>query len=350
MILAVTPPVSPMLAKAATVLPDGDGWWFEPKWDGFRCIIFRDGDHIELGSRNEKPLTRYFPEVVAAARASLPDRCVIDGEIVLPSLNGHGLDFDALLQRIHPAESRVNKLALETPASFVAFDLLALGSRSLLAQPLSERVQTLASVMSGARPPVYLTPGTTDRTVAEQWFATFEGAGLDGVVAKPLDSHYTQGKRTLIKVKHRRTADCVVGGYRIHTSSDGVGSLLLGLFDDSGALHHVGVTASFTVAKRRELAALLAPLDCAPEGHPWGDVIGADRHRWNAKKDLTWQPIAPTLVCEVAFDQLQGQRFRHGTTFLNWRPDRTPESCRFDQLEVAAPMDFKDFVGSRKPV
>ncbi len=348
--LAVMPPVSPMLAKASLTMPEGDGWWFEPKWDGFRCIIFRDGDHIELGSRNEKPLTRYFPEVVAAARASLPERCVVDGEIVLPSLVGQGLDFDALLQRIHPAESRVNKLAAETPASYVAFDLLALGSRNLMDQPLAQRVETLRAVMSGARPPIYITPGTTDRAVANEWFSTFEGAGLDGVVAKPLESVYTPGARTLVKVKHRRTADCVVGGYRVHTSGDGVGSLLLGLFGDDEVLHHVGVTASFTVAKRRELATMLAPYVCPADGHVWGDVIGADRHRWNAKKDLSWQPITPTLVCEVAFDQLQGHRFRHGTTFMTWRPDREPDSCRFDQLEVATPMDFNDFVGSRKPV
>ena len=342
--LPISPPFAPMLANATADLPDGDGWWYEPKWDGFRCIIFRDGAEIELGSRNEKPLTRYFPELVAAIRTNLPDRCVIDGEIVVPSALGHGLDFDALSNRIHPADSRVRQLATDTPASFVAFDIVALGDRSLVDQPLRQRVETLTAVMSGARAPIYRTPGTTDRATASEWFHRFEGAGLDGVVAKPLDSVYTPGKRTLSKVKHRRTADCVVGGFRTHTSGDGVGSLLLGLFDASGKLRHVGVTASFTAAKRRELAAFVEPYRVAIADHLWHDVVGADRNRWNAKKDMSWEPLAPILVCEVAFDQLQGHRFRHGTTFQRWRPDRSPESCRYDQLEVAAAVDFTSFV------
>ncbi|HEX3087232.1 MAG TPA: ATP-dependent DNA ligase [Ilumatobacteraceae bacterium] len=357
--LPLQPPLSPMLSKAAAEIPTGEGWHYEPKWDGFRCIVFRDGDEIELASRNERPFTRYFPELLEPLLASLPARCVVDGEIVIPANDDRGLDFDALLQRIHPAESRVRRLAAETPASFVAFDLLALDDDALLDRPLSERHRMLTQQLSAAEPPVYLCPSTTDAAVAQRWFTEFEGAGLDGVVAKRLADPYTPDKRTLIKVKHQRTADCVIAGYRIHKDGNGVGSLLLGLYDDAGDLHHVGVVASFTVKRRAELLAELEPLTHnALDNHPWRDwaewqtraeesgkrMPGAGS-RWNAGKDLSWVPLRIERVAEVTFGQLQEGRFRHGSQFVRWRPDREPESCRYDQLEVASPVKFATVVG-----
>ncbi|MGI9053034.1 MAG: ATP-dependent DNA ligase [Ilumatobacteraceae bacterium] len=358
--LPLLPPFKPMLAKLARTMPDGDGWLFEPKWDGFRCIVFRDGDELELASRNERPFTRYFPELLDPLRDALPPRCVVDGEIVVADREGRGLDFDALLQRIHPAESRVRRLAAETPASFVAFDLLALGDRAMLVEPLSARRQQLVEVLD-ARPPVHLTPASTDRSVAEQWFGRFEGAGLDGVVAKRLDEPYQPDKRALVKVKHERTAECVVAGYRVHKDGEGVGSMLLGLYDDDDELHHVGVAAAFSVTFRRQLLAELEPLTHgAVDGHPWQDWAQWQQQdvsrkpgvtsRWNAGKDLSWVPIhtsaADGLVAEVTFGQLENGRFRHGVSFVRWRPDRQPSSCRYDQLEVADPVPFDEVISS----
>jgi ATP-dependent DNA ligase len=357
--LPLQPPIDPMLAKLARALPDGDGWLFEPKWDGFRCLVFRAGDRLELYSRQRRPLTRYFPELSEPLLDALPDRCVVDGEIVVPDAHGRGLDFDALLQRIHPAASRVERLAAETPSRFVAFDLLAVDDELLVDVPMHERRERLvAAVATGDGDTgaiVSVTPASTSRAVAEAWFDRFEGAGLDGVVAKPLDGVYQQGKRALIKVKHERTADCAVAGYRLHKDGEGVGSLLLGLFDADGELQSVGVAAAFTAARRRELLAELAPrLDGALDGHPWrawaewsGDAPGAGS-RWNSGKDLSFVPIRMGLVAEVRFGQLEGHRFRHGVTFLRWRPDRDPSSCRFDQLDVAEPVDFDDFLRSAR--
>ncbi|HTZ09038.1 MAG TPA: ATP-dependent DNA ligase [Acidimicrobiales bacterium] len=355
--LPVNPPVSPMLAKLARTLPTGQDLLYEPKWDGFRCIVFRHGDEVELGSRNERPLTRYFPELLGPLQAQLPQRAVVDGEIVITS--PHGLDFDALLQRIHPAASRVALLAESTPASFVAFDLLALDDRDLRAEPLRTRHALLEAALRDAEPPVHLTPATTDPTVAEDWFGRFEGAGLDGVVAKHLDLPYREGERTMLKVKHERTADCVVAGFRWHKSGGVVGSLLLGLYDDAGVLHHVGVTASFTAARRRELVEEIAPYrPPSLEGHPWaawaafeadaarrGRTPGAPS-RWNAQKDLSWEPLDPVLVCEVAYDHLQHDRFRHAATFRRWRPDRRPDSCTYAQLEVVVPEELAAVFGA----
>ncbi len=347
--LPVMPPVSPMLAKLARQLPTGANYLYEPKWDGFRCIVFRDGDELELGSRNERPLTRYFPELVDPLRSQLPDKAVVDGEIVIAGENG--LQFEALLQRIHPAASRVALLASSTPASFVAFDILALGENDLRAAPLRERRAALEGAVAGGHASVHVTPATTDAQVATDWFSRFEGAGLDGVVAKDLELHYRPGERAMLKVKHERTADCVVAGFRFHKSGPVVGSLLLGLFDDAGVLHSVGVTASFTAARRRELLEEIAPYRMGSlEGHPWaawaapedatGRTPGAPS-RWNATKDLGWEPLAPELVCEVAYDHLQGSRFRHATTFRRWRPDRRPETCTYSQLEVVAPEELQ---------
>ena len=345
------PPVKPMLAKAATKVPTGD-FLYEPKWDGFRCIVFRDGDEVELGSRNERPLTRYFPEVVAAVKEHLPERCVVDGEIIVP--RGDRLHFEALLQRIHPAESRVRLLAEQTPASFVAFDLLALGDESLLDRPFAERRQRLESSLAGTRPPVYLTGITEDAATAQRWFDTFEGAGLDGVVAKRADLPYGPDQRLMTKVKHVRTADCVVAGFRWHKSGPIVGSLLLGLYDGNG-LQHIGVAASFPMARRAELVEELAPYrEEALENHPWGDwanaqtqANGEDRmpgavSRWNAKKDLSWVPLRPELVVEIKYDQLEGRRLRHTGQFLRWRPDRDPLSCTYDQLDVPVRYDLAE--------
>jgi ATP-dependent DNA ligase len=346
--LPVMPPVSPMLAKAADELPDGDGWLYEPKWDGFRTIVFRDGEEIELGSRNERPMTRYFPEVLPPLKQALPERCVVDGELVVPRPDGMGLDFDALQQRIHPAASRVNRLAAETPAMFIVFDLLAVGDDSLLDKPFVERRRILnESIVT--QPSVQLTPATTDRSEAVDWFTRFEGAGLDGIVAKRLDAPYSPGERTMVKVKHHRTADCVVAGYRIHKDGKGVGSLLLGLYDDEGHLNSVGVAAAFTAKQRTALLSELEPLTHdALADHPWRDWATAEAHetgrlpgapsRWNAKKDLSFVALRPERVVEVTFGQLQSGRFRHGVTLLRWRPDRTPASCTYDQLDVAAPV------------
>ncbi|HEX5587956.1 MAG TPA: ATP-dependent DNA ligase [Acidimicrobiia bacterium] len=358
MALPVTPPVSPMLAKLARELPDGD-YLYEPKWDGFRAIVFRDGDDVEIGSRNEKPLTRYFPDLPDALRASLPERCVVDGEIVIAT--DHGLDFDLLSLRIHPAESRVAMLAEQTPASFVGFDLLAEGDDDLRALPFSERRTRLERAFANASPPVHLTPATRDVALAAEWFDRFEGAGLDGVVAKPLDGEYLEGKRTMLKVKHLRTADCVVAGYREHKEG-GVGSLLLGLYDDAGLLHHVGVASSFKVDFRAELAEHVAPYrDGAMDEHPWREWaefavegaqsnVGAQRRpgaqsRWNAGKDLSWEPLRIELVAEVAFEHLQGDRFRHTARFQRWRPDRDPSSCTYEQLDAPVPIELREVFG-----
>ena len=346
------PPVAPMLARLAPELPPAEGMLYEPKWDGFRCIVFRDGHEVELGSRKEKPLNRYFPEVVEAVRSQLPERCVVDGEVVIAG--DHGLDFDALLQRIHPAQSRVRKLAAETPASFVAFDLLALDDTDLRGEPLRHRRAQLERSLAGVRPPVHVTPATEDRALAVDWFDRFEGAGLDGVVAKPVELTYRPGERAMVKVKHERTADCVVGGFRWHKSGGVVGSLLLGLYDEAGTLHHVGVTAAFTVQRRRQLVDELAPYrDVGEDDHPWhwhgdGRRPGTPS-RWNAGRDLSFEPLRPELVCEVAYDHLQGDRFRHATTFRRWRPDRDPASCTYAQLQVTPPHELAMVFGAGRP-
>jgi ATP-dependent DNA ligase len=350
--LPLNPPVKPMLAKAATKVPVGDGLFYEPKWDGFRCIVFRDGDEVELGSRNERPLTRYFPEVVEAVKAHLPERCVVDGEIIVPA--GDRLHFEALLQRIHPAESRVRLLAEQTPASFVAFDLLALGDESLLETPFAERRARLEHALAGIRPPIYVTGVTRDPETAQRWFDTFEGAGLDGVVAKSAELPYGPDQRLMTKVKHVRTADCVVAGFRWHKSGPIVGSLLLGLYDD-GVLQHIGVAASFPMKRRAELVEELAPYRAeALDGHPWQDWANAQVQadgenrmpgavsRWNAKKDLSWVPLRPELVVEIKYDQLEGRRLRHTGQFLRWRPDRDPLSCTYDQLDVPVRYDLAE--------
>ncbi|MGH9299956.1 MAG: ATP-dependent DNA ligase [Acidimicrobiales bacterium] len=349
--LPVLPPVSPMLAKLARELPISDpdapgDIVYEPKWDGFRCVVFKDGDEIELGSRNERPLTRYFPELVAECTRQLPPRCVLDGEIVIVGTDG--LDFDALLQRIHPAQSRVDRLAEETPASFVAFDVLALDDEDLRGAPFSERRSRLEAALAASKGAIHLTPATRDPATARDWFSRFEGAGLDGVVAKASATSYREGERVMTKVKHERTADCVVAGFRWHKSGGKVGSLLLGLYDEEGVLHHVGVTSSFTDQRRRELVTELEGYRSAMEGHPWAGTSGGEpagripgaQSRWNAGRDLSFEPLRPELVCEVAYDHLQGDRFRHATTFRRWRPDREPRSCRYDQLETAAPAEL----------
>jgi ATP-dependent DNA ligase len=351
--LPVQPPVKPMLAKATTKVPTGDEWFYEPKWDGFRCVVFRDGDEVELGSRNERPLTRYFPEVVAAVKEQLPERCVVDGEIIVPSANR--LHFEALLQRIHPAESRITLLAEQTPASFVAFDLLALGDESLLEVPFAQRRARLETALAGVRAPVHLTGITRDADTARRWFETFEGAGLDGIVAKAADLPYGPDQRLMTKVKHVRTADCVVAGFRWHKSGSIVGSLLLGLYNDAGELQHIGVAASFPMKRRAELVEELAPHRAeALDGHPWQDWANAQGQadgeqrmpgavsRWNAKKDLSWVPLRPELVVEIKYDQLEGRRLRHTGQFLRWRPDRDPRSCTYDQLDVPVSYDLAE--------
>jgi len=349
--LPVTPPVAPMLAKLVRELPTGDDLLYEPKWDGFRCIVFRDGDEIELGSRNDRPLTRYFPEILDPLRKSLPPRCVVDGELVIAG--EHGLDFDLLSLRIHPAASRVAKLAAETPSSFVAFDLLAEGDDDLRTEPFRERRARLERALKKAKPPVHVTPVTTDATVAGEWFDRFEGAGLDGVVAKPLGAEYREDKRTMFKVKHLRTADCVVAGFRTHKDGAGVGSLLLGLYDDDGTLHHVGVAASFAATLRTQLAKELEPYrDGALDDHPWREWADEQAHatgrmpgapsRWNAKKDLRWEPVRIELVAEVAYEHLQGDRFRHTARFQRWRPDRAPSSCTYAQLDSPVPAELRE--------
>ena len=350
------PPISPMLAKLARDLPDRDDMLFEPKWDGFRCIVFRDGDEVELGSRNERPLTRYFPEVVDAVKQHLPTRCVVDGELVITGSDG--LNFDALQLRLHPADSRVRKLAAEIPASFVAFDILALGDEDLRTAPLRDRRARLEEALRHTEPPIHLTPATTNRNQARTWFDQFEGAGLDGVVAKPLDLPYKENERCMIKVKHERTADCVVAGFRWHKTGPIVGSLLLGLYDDAGVLHHVGITASFKMAERQNLVEVLEPYrKDADQSHPWHWGMAGEANeptarrpeahsRWNAKKDLSFEPLRPELVCEVAYDHLQGERFRHATTFRRWRPDRDPSTCTYAQMETAVPEELARVFGA----
>ena len=359
--LPFEPPIEPMLAKAVDGLPSDEGWLFEPKWDGFRAIVFRDGDEIYTQSRDLKPLDRYFPELAEPFRGALPERCVVDGEIVIAG--DAGLEFESLLLRIHPAASRVAMLAETSPASFVAWDLLALGDEDLRPVPQAERRSRLEATLGTSQPTVHLTPATLDRATAADWFETFEGAGLDGVVAKRLDAPYQPGKRAMLKIKHQRTADCVVAGFRWHKNGPGthVGSLLLGLFDDTGTLHHVGVTSSFTWDGRAALVEELAPLrDHALEAHPWrewaewstaGDADASGQRlpgatsRWNRGKDLSWEPLRAERVVEVAYDHLQGDRFRHGTTFKRWRPDKPPEACRYDQLEVTTPFLLASIFG-----
>ena len=353
--LPVLPPVKPMLAKSVPEVPDGPGYLYEPKWDGFRCVVFRDGDEVELGSRNEKPLTRYFPDVVEAVRAQLPERCVVDGEIVIAG--ERGLDFEALLQRIHPADSRVRMLAETTPAGFVAFDLLALDDESLLDRPQSERRRRLEQALSASAPPVHLTPVTDDAALAREWFTLFEGAGLDGVIAKPLDLPYAPDKRTMLKIKHARTADCVVGGFRWHKSGPVVGSLVLGLHDDDGRLQHVGVAASFPMARRKELVAELEPYRAAEgDPHPWSGEAQSERaptssagSRWNRDKDLSFVPLRPELVVEVAYDHMEGARFRHTAQFRHFRPDRDPTTCTYAQLERPVRFDLGAVLSGHSP-
>jgi ATP-dependent DNA ligase len=356
--LPFEPPLAPMLSTAADALPTGDGWQFEPKWDGFRTLVFRDGDELFLQSRDEKPMNRYFPELLEPLKNALPARCVVDGEIVIAG--AQGLDFEALLLRIHPAASRVKLLAAESPASFVAWDLLALDDEDLREQPLATRRARLEkSLGDGER--VHLTPVTTDRALAEDWFQRFEGAGLDGVMAKRLDEPYLPGDRSMIKVKHTRTADCVVAGFRWHKNGPGtmIGSLLLGLYDDRGELHHVGVTSAFTNVKRKELVDELAPLrEDAMATHPWRHWAEAMAHesqrlpgatsRWNRGKDLSWEPLRPERVCEVAYDHMQGTRFRHAARFVRWRFDKRPEDCRYDQLEVTPAYELERVFGGPK--
>ncbi len=356
--LPIEPPIEPMLAKPAGGIPDGDGWLYEPKWDGFRAIVFRDGDEVVIQSRDSKPLDRYFPELAEPLRVALPERCILDGEVVIAG--AHGLDFDALLLRIHPAASRVAMLAEAAPASFIAWDLLALDDDDLMSTPQADRRTRLEQVLAGTHERVHLTPVTRDPAQAQDWFDRFEGAGLDGVIAKRLDAPYQPGKRAMTKVKHQRTADCVVAGFRWHKLGEPVvGSLLLGLFDDAGELHHVGVTSSFTMERRRQLADELAPWRTnALEGHPWGrwaewaqEAAAAGRRmpgaqsRWNQGRDLSWEPLRAERVVEVAYDHLQGDRFRHATTFRRWRPDRQPADCRYDQLETTAPYELALILG-----
>ena len=349
------PPVSPMLAKSVPTIPVGAS--YEPKWDGFRAVIFKDGDEVEIGSRNEKPMTRYFPELVAALQAELPDRCVLDGEIVIAT--DDGLDFEALQQRVHPAVSRVTMLSQKTPASFVAFDLLALGDDDLTGRPFAERRAALETALADVAPPVHVTPVTTDVDVANRWFVELEGAHLDGVVAKPLDGTYQQDKRVMFKIKHVRTADCVLAGFRWHkTSTEAaplVGSLLLGLFDASGKLQHVGVVGAFTARRRAELVTELEPL-LPGEGdeHPWAQWASVEAHtgqrlpgavsRWNATKDLSFVPLRPERVLEVKYEHMEGDRFRHLAHFVRWRGDRTPESCTYEQLEQPLTYALDDIV------
>lgn len=357
--LPFDPPLAPMLAKSAAKLPAGEGWLFEPKWDGFRTVVFRDGEEVFLQSRDEKPLNRYFPELIEPLKASLPDRCVLDGEIVI--VGSAGLDFDALLLRIHPAASRVKMLAEQSPASFVAWDLLALDDEDLRKVDLQTRRARLDEIFSRVIPPVHLSPATLERDVAEDWFSRFEGAGLDGVMAKRLTSPYAAGERTMIKVKHSRTADCVVAGFRWHKNGPGtmVGSLLLGLYDETGELQNVGVTAAFTTAMRQQLVVELEPLrKNALENHPWRNWAEADAEmsgkrmpgatsRWNRGKDLSWEPLRPERVCEVSYDHMQGTRFRHAAQFVRWRFDKPAGSCTFDQLEVTPAYELERVFGAR---
>jgi ATP-dependent DNA ligase len=352
--LPIMPPVSPMLAKSVRSIPPDAS--YEPKWDGFRSICFRDLDEVELGSRNERPMTRYFPELVAAAKAELPDRCVIDGEIVIAT--DHGLDFEALQQRIHPADSRVRMLADQTPASFIAFDLLALADDDYTQRPFTERRAALVDALAGSGPSIHVTPATTDLGTAQQWFEEFEGAGLDGVIAKPLTITYQPDKRTMFKIKHERTADCVVAGYRVHKSGgDTIGSLLLGLYQDcgpsAGQLASVGVIGAFPMAERHRLFTELQPLVTGFDDHPWSWAAHEagertprknETSRWNAGKDLSFVPLRPERVVEVRYDHMEGRRFRHTAQFSRWRPDRDPRSCTYAQLDQPVTFSLGDIV------
>jgi ATP-dependent DNA ligase len=354
------PPIEPMLAKLVDSIPTTDGLLFEPKWDGFRAIVFRSATDVYIQSRDLKPLDRYFPELHAALLERLPPGCVIDGEIVIAQ--DGALNFDALQLRLHPAASRVEKLSKVMPSSFVGFDLLAVDGRSIMERPQRERRDALEQLLGGVSPPVYLTPMTRDRDVAAEWLQRFEGAGLDGVIAKPAEGAYQPGKRTMFKIKHARTADCVVCGFRWHKKEPGVvGSLLLGLFDDKGVLHHVGVTSSFTMAKRRQLVAELEPLRAnAMASHPWREWVGdrddaaagqrmpGGKSRWSAGKDLSWEPLRIERVCEVKYDHMQGDRFRHAATFLRWRDDKAPADCGYDQLEVTPAYELSAVFGASR--
>lgn len=360
--LPVNPPILPMLAKRVGELPVGDTWIFEPKWDGFRALVFRDGDEILIQSRDEKPLNRYFPELLEPLRAQLPVRSVLDGEIVIAK--DGGLHFEALQLRLHPAASRVNLLSKEIPASIVLFDLLSEGDRDLRGLAFSERRHKLELLLASAEPPIHLTPATTELSVAADWFSRFEGAGLDGVIAKPISGTYAPNKRVMLKVKHERDCDCVVAGFRWHKNARGsaVGSLLLGLFDDSGALQHVGVCSSFTEKKRRELVDYLEPYrKNALVAHPWkhwaehesanagaGRRVPGAQSRWSQGKDLSWEPLRPELVVEVAYDHMQGSRFRHIAQFRRWRKDKKPSDCSYDQLEVVPPQELAEIFGSER--
>ena len=357
MTLPLHPPLDPMLAKLTRELPPAGKVSYEPKWDGFRCIVFRDGDDLDLQSRNNKPLLRYFPELREPLLEQLPDRVVLDGELVVA--NERGLDFDALQQRQHPAASRVNKLAVEIPASYVAFDLLALGDESLCEQPFRERRARLVSVLGDATAPIHVTPATLDRDTAADWFSRFEGAGFDGVVAKPLDDPYLPGERKMLKVKHERTADCVCAGFRIHKDGNGVGSLLCGLYDDDGVLHHVGVASGMAAPLRKQLLADVEPLrKDALAAHPWRDWAAASMEaaasgqrmpggpsRWNADKDLSWEPVRIERVIEVAYEGLMNGRFRHNGRFRRWRTDKDPAECTYSQLETVAPAELREMFG-----
>ena len=344
-----------MLAKPIADIPADQ--LYEPKWDGFRSIIFRDGDEVEIGSRNEKPMTRYFPEVVAAVLANFPPKAVIDGEIVVADTRRNTLDFEALQQRIHPAASRVKLLSEHTPASFVAFDLLALGDSSLMETPFEDRRLALERALAKAAPPIYVTPITRDVDLAREWFHQFEGAGLDGLIAKRPDVLYEPDKRVMSKIKHERTADCVVAGYRVHKSGpDAIGSLLLGLFDERGVLASVGVVGAFPMATRKALFQELQPLVTTFEGHPWdwAKQLEGERtprknefSRWNAGKDLSFVPLRPERVVEVRYDYMEGARFRHTAQFVRWRPDRTPDSCTYDQLIRPVTFDLAEVLGAR---
>jgi len=348
------PPITPMLAKPAPDIPADQH--YEPKWDGFRSIIFRDGDEVEIGSRNERPMTRYFPEIVEAVRANFPPRAVIDGEIVIADQERNTLDFEALQQRIHPATSRITLLSEQTPASFVAFDLLALDDDDLTGQPLTERWTALERALTNAKAPIHLTPATTDLDRARQWFNQFEGAGLDGLIAKKLDLRYEPDKRVMTKVKHERTADCVIAGYRVHKSGpDAIGSLLLGLYDHRDVLASVGVVGAFSMATRRGLFTELQPLVTAFENHPWDWAAHEqgertprknETSRWNAGKDLSFTPLRPERVLEVRYDYMEGARFRHVAQFVRWRPDRDPGSCTYDQLERPVRFNIVDVLTS----
>ncbi len=354
--LPVNPPVLPMLAKRVDELPADGPWIFEPKWDGFRALVFRDGDDILIQSRDEKPLNRYFPDLLDPLRSALPARCVLDGEIVI--VKNDGLDFDELQLRIHPAASRVRLLAQQSPASVVFFDLLCEGERDLCGEPFELRRQMLTSLLSAAAAPIHLTPATTDSKIAADWFRRFEGAGLDGVVAKPVAGTYESNKRVMLKVKHERDCDCVVAGFRWHKKGEGaVGSLLLGLYNESGALQHVGVCASFSTEKRLELADFLTPYrKNAQADHLWkqwaehnpaeaGQRMPGGKSRWSQGKDLSWEPLRPELVVEVAYDHMQGNRFRHTAQFRRWRPDKKPGDCTYEQLEVVPAQELREIFG-----